>query len=235
MPSSAAARTEAAAISGCSRVGDVLDGAAGVQVRRPPHADPLAVRGDVVQGHQVGEGPRAVVAPHDVGVAGHHAVERVDLVDPLHLDPRRHRPHEDAADELRAGPVAVQVEAIRIAGVDEQLVRREADQHVRIARIDADVPLAGLFPPELVDDPPEIAERLTEDQPSPAEVEDDVGPHALELVLGGLLPGAAGDRRRRGDRTAPVAGDPGCSGHRLRPRGSAARARAGPAARACCP
>ena len=144
--------------------------------------------------------------PHDVGVADDHAVERVDLVDPVHLGLRGHRAHEDAADQLRPRPVAVQVEAVGVARVDEQLVGRQADQHVRVARVDADVALAGLLGAQRVDDAAQVGEGLAEDQPAPAEVEDDVGPHALELVLRGLLPGPAGDRRRRRHRPSGAGG-----------------------------
>ena len=190
--------------------------------------------GAAVLGDEIGEAARAVVAPHDVGVADHHPVEGVDVVDLVHLGLRRHRPHEDPADQLRPRAVAVQVEPEGVARVDEQLVRREAHEHMRVARVDADVPLPALLGAECVDDVAEVGEGLAEDQPAPAEVDDDVGSHALELVLRRLLPRPAGDRRRRGHgRPAAVSGHAGCGRH-VRPRASAARARAGPVARACC-
>jgi hypothetical protein len=163
-----------------------------------------------VLGDQVGEGAGPVVAPHDLGVADHHAIAGVDPVDGVHLGLRGDRADEDVADQLGARTVPVEIEPVGVAGVDEQLVRRQPHQDVRVPRVDADVPLAGFLRAQRVDDPVQVGEGLAEDQPAPAHVQDDVGLHALELMVRRLRPRAARERRRgRHRRPASVTGDPG--------------------------
>ena len=191
--------------------------------------------GALVLGHEVGERAGAVVAPHRLLVAEDHPVAAVDLVDGGHLGLRRHRAHEDPADQLGPRPVPVQVEPVGVGGVDEQLVGRQAHEHLRVARIDADVAPAGLLRPQRVDDAAAARRRSGRTPAGPSRGRGrrrtamprtwcSAGRRHDRLVIAGVA-------RHRGAPAAP--GDPRAGAH-VSPRGSAARARAGRAARACC-
>ena len=125
---------------------------------------------------------------------------------------RGDRADEDAADELRPRAVPVQVEPVGVAGVDEQLVGREAHEHVRVARVDADVAPAGLLRPQRVDDARAGRRRSgrTTSRPQPRS-RTTSAPHALRA---GAARARFHDRlvmrrRRRDGGAAPVPGDAG--------------------------
>jgi hypothetical protein len=69
---------------------------------------------------------------------------------------------------------ARQVEPVGVRRVDEQLGRRLGDQHVRLARVDADVALAALLAAQRGPQPLVRGEGLAEDDAPPAALEDDV-------------------------------------------------------------
>jgi hypothetical protein len=133
--------------------------------------------------------------PHGGAVPGDHAGDRQDA---LHLGDvlgAGHRAHEDVLDQLAARAVPVQVQPESEGGVQEQLTGRQPQQHLRVARVDADVAAVLGFAAQGLDQLLRVGERLTEHQPTPAEVERRLGVHASELVLRRWLPGRARDRR----------------------------------------
>ena len=86
-----------------------------------------------------------VLPPHRRPVTGHHARGPVEALDRRQVLRAGHGADEHVLDQRPAGPVAVQVQAQHVGRVEERLVGGQADEDLRIRRVDADVPAAVLL------------------------------------------------------------------------------------------
>jgi hypothetical protein len=122
-----------------------------------------------------------VVVPNYVDPCGHHAAAHVQAVHLVGVVASYQWPQRDS--RRRPGQTLVgEAQPIGVAGVDEQLVRRACDEDVGLAGVYADVAPASALAPKHFGEVVRVAERLTEDQPTPAQVEHHVIGHGVGQV-----------------------------------------------------
>jgi hypothetical protein len=105
-----------------------------------PHHRAEDLAGLVVLGHQHGQRAAVAARPEEVGRHGHHPALGVDRVDRLGVGARVvSRRMKKPCRRARATRIGRQVEPVGVRRVEEQLLRRRGQQHMRVAHVEGDV------------------------------------------------------------------------------------------------
>ncbi len=147
------------------------------------------VAGEFVLDDEAGHSTAVALRPEEVGPHGHHAARRVNAVDRIGIAGRGEAPDEEAGRAPAGRLVGREVEPVGVRGIEEHLLRRERQHHVRVAHVDGDVAPLRRLGAHRLDERLGALEGLAEEEAPPAAVDRRTCLRLLRIALPPLAEG----------------------------------------------